>query len=259
MRKWPNKLYEPRVENLGDFLNGLPVVSGISKAIGEPVKFVVNPALRKINGFREFMEFQPFISELVYRDEMVIMDEKSYLTLSYADNEFKELTERPLRPIETMRWKFFVNTYYPQLKWEVDDDLVLQVYDNYMCDDPLFNDYYFVGDRWNQVIDKRRDWEILANSLLFVDGSKFFFLPYDKFTIMDCAWHIKFSSKPFISTFTGSGMLGDLLKKETWCVYDDSMIPLWNGMPIEYSYWKHFYKNRNNRLVHINHPSLRML
>lgn len=261
--KLPNKIYEPRVQNFGDWLNGLPVVSGLYKSVGEPLKYVCNPALRRIKGFREFMEHQECISELLFRDEMIVMDEASYLTISYANDEFKDLGYRPNRPIETIRWEKFVKDYYPKIPWEVDDDFELKVIepecsgcmDAFLNDRGISHDMFVVGDRWSQVTDKRRNWEILANSLKFIDGSKFYFLRFED-DLMTNAQIIKWSYKPFISTFTGAGMLADLLNKESLCLYDDSMCPTWNGAPIEYSYFKHYYFNRGSTLLHIDDPKL---
>lgn len=251
--KLPNKIYEPRVQNFGDWLNGLPVVSGLYKSVGEPLKYVCNPALRRIKGFREFMEHQECISELVYRDEMIIMDEASYLTLSYANDEFKDLGYRPNRPIETIRWEKFVKDYYPKIPWEVDDDFELKVEDIQNPEAFLnmfgINEHmHVVGDRWGQIIDKRREWGVLANSLKFIDGSRFYFLEYEKYDLMTNAQIIKYSPKPFISAITGIGILTDLMKEEAIILWDKSM-ENWDGMDIEFDYWRHYYFDRKTEFL----------
>lgn len=246
------KVWSPQIINLGDFFNIFPVLSGIAKAT-EPLKLVVPPNFRQFNGFREFLEFQPFVHELFFQDEIMNMDQSSYMIVTYSPEEYKSLVKRPNRPIETMRAELFVRHSYPDFKFDVDDDFTLQVsYEDYK------RDTYIVGDRWSQVIDSRRDFNILKNSGLFENPFVFEFLDYSK-PLMDNAALILSSNKPFIGTFTGSGMLADLLKKENWCVYDDSMLPLWNEMPIEYSYWKHYYSNRPNKLMHIDDVSLKDL
>lgn len=234
------KVYSPQVLNLGDFLNAFPVLSGLSKMAGEPLRLVVPDQFRQFNGFRDFMECQPCIGELVFRNEILNMDEKDYVVTTYSEYEFKDLTERPNRPIETMRHERFIRQNYPSLKWEVDDDFTLIT--NYI---EFPRDTVIIGDRWAQVSDTRRAWNILKDSGLFDNPSRFEFLDYTR-PLLENAALILSSSQPFIGTFTGSGMMADLLKKETFCLYDNSMIdPPWNGAPIEYSYWKHFYADRS--------------
>lgn len=256
------KLWCPNVFNLGDFFNCLPVVSGLAKSHGEQIHFVVPDCFQKIFGFREFMEFQPCIGKLVFRCEVLNMDEASYIVTTYTPNDFRHLTERPNRPTETMRHGDFINqNYYARTEdppnWFVDDDFLFHVDDIAV---PSTEGRYVVGDRWSKVTDTRRSWNILKDSGLFDDPEKFYFLDYETYSLMDNACIINNSEKPFLGTFTGSGMLADLLGKENYCLYDDSMLdPPWNGMPIEFSYWKHYYADRPNKLFHLNDPFLRTL
>ncbi len=245
------KVYCPVTNNLGDFINVMPVFSGLAKSLGDTIRLVVSDQHKKINGFREFFEYQPMFDEVVFRSEVMGMDESTYIFVSYSDYEFKDLTERPNRPIETMRHEKFVRDHYQHLNFQVDDDLILQVYKDKMVKEGRI----IVGDRWSNIVDTRRDWNILQKSGHFNDETKYHFLDYDD-TLMENACLIAHSDKPFIGTFTGSGMLADLLGVENWCLYDDSMLPLWNDMPIEYSYWKHYYANRNNHLCHVNDPAI---
>lgn len=235
------------VQNLGDFFNAMPVISGISKALNESVRLIVSPKLRAINGFREFMEFQDCIGECFFRDEIINMNEEGYTTLHYSREEFRNLKERPNRPIETMRHERWIHDSYKTFNWEVDDDFKFMVYPTYMASDmPL----YVVGDRWlNNDTDTRRSSFILKDSGVF-DDPKYHFLDYTN-TLMNNAYLIV-ACQEFYGTFTGSGMLADLLGVPNYCVYCDDMVnPPWNNAPIEYSYWKHYYADRPNQLIHI--------
>ena len=251
------KLWCPNVYNTGDLFNAMPVVSGLSKAFGDQVRFVVPDCFQQIFGFKEFMEFQPCIKELVFRCEVLNMDESSYIVTTYTQNDFRGLTERPIRPTETMRHQEFIRENYPNITWMVDDNFKFHVDDIAV---PSTEGKYVIGDRWSKVSDTRRAWNIFRDSGLFDDESKFYFLDYETYSLMDNACIINNSEKPFLGTFTGSGMLADLLGKENYCLYDDSMVdPPWNGMPIEFSYWKHHYANRPNKLFHLNDPFIRNL
>lgn len=246
------KILCDRTHNLGDFINVMPVFSGLAKACGDTIRLVVSDQHKKIKGFREFFEYQPMFHEVLFRSEVFGMREETYTIVSYSEEEFKFLTERPNRPIETLRHEKFVRDNYQHLTFEVDDDLILETDETIDLSD-WSKELRIVGDRWSSVIDTRRSWNILKDSGHF-DDEKFHFLDYDQ-SLMWNASIIKYSNHPFIGTFTGSGMLADLLGVENWCFYDQSMIdPPWNGMPIEYSYWKHYYSSRNNHLCHVNDP-----
>lgn len=243
------KVYSPTVLNFGDFLNAFPVLSGLANMAGEPLRLVVPGDFRKFNGFREFMEYQPCIGELVYRDEILNMDESSYTLTCYSSEEFRDLTVRPNRPIETMRHERFIRYTYPNLIWEVDDEFTLTTWGT-----DYARDVTIVGDRWAQVSDTRRAWNILKDCGLFDDETKFQFLDYSKPLIDNCALILS-SNHPFIGTFTGSGMMADLVRQPNICLWDDSMVG-WNGADISYSYWKHYYSDRENTLMSIEEYSL---
>lgn len=244
------KIYCPWTNNLGDFLNVMPVFSGLAKSLGDTIRLVVADDHKKINGFKEFFLYQPMFEQVLFRSEVIGMEENTYTIVAYSQEEFKHLTERPNRPIETMRHEKFVRDNYPHLTFEVDDDLILQT-TNPWYNGPKTN-MIIVGDRWSSVVDTRRSWNILKDSGHFNDETKFQFLDYSH-SLMENACLIQQSNKSFIGTFTGSGMLADLLGVESVCLWDDSMIG-WNGAPIEYSYWKHYYTDRNNHLCHVNDP-----
>jgi hypothetical protein len=64
------------------------------------------------------------------------------------------------------------------------------------------------------------------------------------------AYKIKHSTHPFISTFTGISGIADLLKKDQLVLWGED-IRNWDNKPIEYSFMKHYYGNRNSKLLYI--------
>ena len=67
---------------------------------------------------------------------------------------------------------------------------------------------------------------------------------------MENAHFIKHTNKPFISTFTGVSVIADLLNKDQIVLWGED-IRDWDNKPIEYSFEKHFYKNRNSKLMYV--------
>lgn len=242
-------LYCPNVLNLGDFLNCMPVVSGLYKTWNEPLKFVVPDSMKIIKGFREFMEYQPMFDSVYFRSEILNMDESKYTIITYSKEEFRGLTERPNRPIETNRHREFLNVYYPELEFEVDDDFYFMVDDLDLSSVPDYTpEKIIVADRWSKVTDTRRNHSIFANNSKFQDKNNYYFFDYENLSLMQVAKMFYDAEFPNYVTFTGSGMLADLIENTSNRVcWDDSMI-YWNNAPIEYSYWKHFYANRSNTL-----------
>lgn len=245
----PLNIFVPRTHNFGDFLNTMPVISGLHKSLGQKIKLVVPNSMNQIKGFRNFMEYQGIFTDVYFRNEVFNMDEGSYIFVTYSDEEFRNLTTRPVVPIETMRNEKFVRDHYPDLHWEVDNDFELQVYINYGVN---FDQRKWVcGDRWlKPTTDIRRASNILKDSGLFED-SKYQFLDYND-DVMTNAMMIKSSIHPFIGTYTGSSVIADLLKKKHYVLHNDDMInPPWNNAPIEYSFWKHYYGNRFAESIHV--------
>jgi hypothetical protein len=241
------------VYNFGDFLNCLPVISGIYKSVGDTIKFVIPDQLRIVKGIREFLEFQPMFESVYFRSEIINMDEKSYLVTCYSQEEFRNYSERPNRPIETQRHEKFIRDHYPDLNFKVDDSFYLQLDVNINLENIEGYDpnTIIIGDRWSKVTDTRRDCNIFQKHESYQNLDKFYYLNYDNDLMLN-ANILQRSNNINYVTFTGSGMLADLIYGTNNVVFwDDSMVN-WNNAPIEYSYWKHFYADRNNKLVHIN-------
>jgi hypothetical protein len=138
--------------------------------------------------------------------------------------------------------------------------LMFDVDDEYTIKTPELNievkDAYYVGDRWAiGEIDTRRKTHILSHL------SDCEFINFDN-DMLTNAYIIKNLKKPFITNFTGVGMMADLLNKELFCVWKaedwnpefrvGNDVSWDNGKNIDKVFEKHFYLNRKGRLVHAN-------
>jgi hypothetical protein len=225
--------------NLGDFANALPVISGISKYKNEKIHLIIRPEMRKFNGIKELLKYQPMIEDVDFSDDLLVfgsvMNLSSWTRMDQEDEN---------RPVETCRYENWVNDNYRML-FEVDDKFELQV-----KDEPMeFTDLYIIGDRWNHpTIDTRRKTQVVKDGVN-PDESKVHYLDYSK-PIMENLNLIRYSYKPFITTFTGIGILADLMNKETIVCWDEDM-RMWDGHPVEFDFKRHYYGDRKSKLVYV--------
>jgi hypothetical protein len=229
--------------NLGDFCNALPVISGISKYKSEKIHLVIRPEMRKFNGIKEFLKYQPMIEEVDFSDDLITFGD--IMTISSWTRMDQENENRP---IETCRYENWVNDNYRML-FEVDDDFEIKVFPMFTDD---VSDKTIIGDRWSSKqdpsIDARRNTNVIENGVN-LDSSKVFYLDYSK-PIMYNLNIIKNNPKPFITTFTGIGIISDLMNKETIVGWDEDMRN-WDGHPVEFDFKRHYYGNRKSKLVHV--------
>lgn len=232
------KIYMPLSGNLGDTVNVLPILSGIYKETGYKITLLVTERMKMFLGFREFLLFQDFIADVLYASD--IAPDKSFYKLSLVD----DFQKHPVRPWETQRlYEYFLKKY--KLNFSIDDNLIINVPDVEWKDD-----FFVIGDRQvNSQLDQRRKFDVLRNSGKFSDSSCFY-LDYKQPILTNLAI-IKASSKPFISTFTGISILADLMGKETQVFYSDDLVN-WDNKPVEYSFNKHFYRDRKSKLFALN-------
>ena len=229
--------------NLGDFANALPVISGIAKYTKEPVDLIIRGEMRKFNGIKELLLYQPCIKSVEFDDEVFFNGAMNLSSWTRMDQEDAN------RPIETCRYENWVNDNHRML-FQVDDDFELQV-----KDEPMeFTDLYIIGDRWNHpTIDTRRKTQVVKDGVN-PDESKVHYLDYSK-PIMENLNLIRYSYKPFITTFTGVGILADLMNKETIVCWDEDM-RMWDGHPVEFDFKRHYYGDRKSKLVYVKDITL---
>jgi hypothetical protein len=237
------KIYLNSTANLGDFVQALPVLSGISKKYGK-IDFIIKKEMRKFKGIIEFLMYQDIFQTVFFEDDVFIYGE--VYTISSWTREDKG---DPNRPIETCRYENWMRDNY-RLDFRVDDDFVIKTPEY----DVEVKDTYYVGDRWNRGdIDARRETNILSHL------DKYEFLDYNNDLLLNC-YIIRKSTKPFITNFTGIGMIADLLNKECYVVWKaedwkpefrvGDNISWDNGKDINKIFEKHFYLNRKAKLVH---------
>jgi hypothetical protein len=242
------RIYLSGTANLGDFLNAMPVLSGLSKSYGK-YELIVRGAMRKFVGIKEFLEYQDLFSFVTFDDEVFMYGEMIQLS-SWPMREDKN---DPNRPTETCRYENWMNDHYKST-FNVDDDFIVKTPEY----DIEVKDEYYVGDRWAVGdIDDRRETHILSHL------DKFNFIDYNR-PMLENAYIIKNLKKPFITNFTGIGMLADLCNVPLYCVWkaedwkpefridNDKNISWDNGKDIDQIFAKHFYLNRKAKLVHAN-------
>jgi hypothetical protein len=240
------KLYLTGTANLGDFLNAMPVLSGISKSVGK-YDLIIRPEMKKFNGIKEFLMYQDLFTSVDFADEVFLYGDITQLS-SWPMREDKNDSNRP---IETCRYENWMIDHY-KLNFKVDDDFVVKTPEY----DIEIQDTYYVGDRWAVgEIDDRRETHILSHL------DKYPFIDFNR-PMLENAYIIKNLKKPFITNFTGVGMLADLCNVPLYCVWKaEDWKPefrvgndvTWdNGKNIDKVFEKHFYLNRKAKLVHAN-------
>lgn len=246
------------IHNLGDFILCLPVLSGLVKKNKQKMVLVIHSSLRRFREIRELLLFQNLFDFVFFSDE-ILETAQSYI-VAKNDQEIVRINAETFslndtsyavsdfRPYYVQRYyENFVNQY--SINFEVDDDFVLNAPDYNL----EFEEKIIVGDRnspeLNPLIDMRRIPEPIKKSNQ-LSSDKFHFLDYTKGLMTNCSI-IKNSKKPFISTFTGMGMIGDLLHKECIITWGEDLRN-WVGYPIEYTYRMFFYANRKSKLIYIN-------
>lgn len=227
------KLHLNSTANLGDFLNALPVLSGIYKSTSEKIYLIIRKEMRKFKGFKELLMYQDIFEDVVFEDEVFVSGVKILSSWAREDKNNEN------RPIETCRYENWLKDNYG-MEFDVDDNFILQVPELNM----QFDDEYYCGDRWSGPdIDTRRK----SNTLADIGNVRY--LDYND-DIIENAYIIKNCKPPFISTFTGISGIADLLNKDQVVLWSDEL-KNWDDKPIEYSFEKHYYGNRKSTLMYI--------
>ena len=232
------RIYMPMSGNVGDTFSVMPVLSGIFKSTGHKTHLVVKNKMKMFNGVKEFLELQDCIYKLDFESELTVDD--SFNVMSLVD----DFEKHPIRPWETVRLDEYFKRRY-NFNYDVDDDFEFKV-------PPVdfSTEKFLVGDRmFHNNMDQRRKFNMLESSgKLSVDSC--YFLDYN-LPMATVAYIIKNSSKPFFTTFTGISTIADLLNKEMVVLWSDELRN-WDNKPIEYSYNKHFYRDRKSKLLYID-------
>jgi hypothetical protein len=232
--------------NLGDFLNAMPVLSGIAKTCGL-IDFTIRDDMSKFTGIKEFLMFQGIFSDVRFISERAAVGDLTFhANISSWTREDKANDDRPT---ETCRYENWMRDHFPHIPFEVDDKFEIKapVY----VDVPIMDGFY-AGDRWHHKTDPRRRENIISH----LDGCHF--LDFTQPLLVN-AYIIKNSTKPFVSCFTGVGILSDLMNKETYIVWkpedfneefrrgDDNI--WWDNKDIHQVFRKHYYGDRKSTLV----------
>lgn len=227
------KIHLNCTSNLGDFLNVLPVLSGIKNAYGK-FDFIIKGEMKKFKGIKEFLMYQDLFDSVEFDDDIFFT---GALILSSWTREDKN---NDSRPIETCRYENWLKDNY-KLDFIVDDGFVLKVQELNL---PVDQSRPYCGDRWsgNNIDARRNSW-----TLAHIAGLNS--LDYNN-DLMTNAYYIKNSKLPFVSTFTGISIIADLLNKQQMVLWGED-IRNWDNKPIEYSFEKHFYKTRNSKLMYL--------
>lgn len=236
-------VYSPRIHNLGDFMHCLPTLSGLYKKTGEQLSFGICNRLERFKGIKELLQYQDMFEEVKFMHEITQPSDR-YIIVDDVGNERGDNNS----PICVRRFhNFIVDNYL--IDYEIDNDFVLKI-ENLNLD---VADKTIIGDRWSPNdapdVDTRRKSNLIKDSGV-IDESKSHYLDYTKDLMYNCNL-IRYSHAPFITTFTGIGIVADLMYKETVVLWDEDMRN-WQGWGVEHDFKLHYYQNRNSKLVNIN-------
>jgi hypothetical protein len=237
------KVYVCQTDALGDFLNCVTVLSGLNKSYGK-YDLIIKSRAKRFKGLREFLLYQNLFSNVYFDDEVLI----DSTTIMMGNWDYREEGNNPNRPSETNRYYNWLQDHY-KMEFSIDDD-----FEATFPELDIVTPECIVGDRWkNDMTDDRRK----SNTLAHLEN--FSFLDYTQDVLTNC-FLIKRSTKPLITNFTGVAVLADLLKKESYIVWKPEdwnsefvvgdNITWDNGRDINKVFNKHFYLDRNCKLVH---------
>ena len=239
------KVFSPRIQNLGDFIHCLPTLSGLYKTFGEKISLGICDRMQRFRGIKELLSYQEMFCEVKFmHEENLNLSTNQYIVI---DDSGKE-RDFGNSAIVCHRFHNFVVDNY-NIEYKIDDDFELLI--------PKYDiDYHenkiIVGDRWSPKdapdVDVRRKSNLIEESEILPKDSCFY-LDYSADLLYNCSL-IKYNSGPFVTTFTGIGIVADLMKKETYVLWDEDMRN-WQGWGVEYDFKMHYYRDRNSKLVYI--------
>jgi hypothetical protein len=237
------RVISPRIHNLGDFAHCLPVLSGLHKRVEEKLSFVICDRLQRFRGLKELLLAQDIFEEVLFVSELKTGPQQCILLDDTGTDE--GYGDRPIAVQKT--YTFIRDTF--KIDFECDDDFILK-----FPDVLIYNQWnkIIIGDRWSPKdapdVDTRR-YSNLIEASGCIPKDKAHYLDYTRDLIYNLNL-IKYNSKPFVTTFTGIGILADLMKKDLFVLWDEDMRN-WQGLPVEHDFDLHYYKNRNGKLKYI--------
>ena len=128
----------PRIANLGDFANCLPVLSGLYKQLNDRFHFVICDRLQRFKGIRELLLCQHMFEEVSFVSEGKF-DPNNCLLIDDTGH-FENTGNVPM--VTTSYANFIRDTY--KIQFEIDTDFELMV--PWACDS-YHTDKIIVGDR----------------------------------------------------------------------------------------------------------------
>lgn len=236
----------PRIHNLGDFANCLPALSGLHKSTGEKIHFSISNQLGRFNGLKQLLCLQEMFADVILESEE--KKDSKYINIHDQSDE----DSQTVVPSATLR---YANSLYSQnIEFEIDEDFEMNVpklgFD-------YLEDTILIGDRWSSKedsnLDSRRASYMIKDSGI-LNHKKTLQLDYKKDLVYNCSL-VKYNPNIFVTTFTGIGILADLMKKDQYIVWGEDLRD-WAGKPIEYSFELHYFKNRNSKLCYVEDFSL---
>jgi hypothetical protein len=233
----------PRIHNLGDFVNCLPALSGLHKATGEQIHFIICDRLQQFKGIKQLLSSQEMFSKVQFVNENPnVLD---YILIDDTGSDDNPGNS----PLSTVRYANFIRKHY-NFTFDIDEDFELRVPKNVVIDT---TNTIVVGDRWSldlaKELDTRRYSNMIESSGIMKDKPAYY-LDYTHDLVYNCNI-IKQNTKPFVTTFTGIGIIADLMKKDSYILWGED-IRNWDNKPVEYSFERHYFKNRNAKLVYLN-------
>jgi hypothetical protein len=233
----------PRIHNLGDFANCLPVVSGLYKYTNRKIWFVICDRLQRFKGIKELLLQQEMFEKVTFYSEEQF-DHNNCIVMDDTGSEYGP----GHRPMATQKYSSFLNNNY-RVDIPVDDDFELSVS---KLNIDFQENKLLVGDRWSPKdapdVDDRR-YSNMIESENIIPKEVAFYLDYSKDLVYNCSL-IKYNPNPLITTFTGIGILADLMKKDVYILWGED-VRNWQGKPIDYSYHMHYYGDRKSVLQYV--------
>lgn len=234
------KIYLNCTANLGDFMNAYPVLAGL--AADKKIDLVIRHEMQKFLHFRELLYYQDIFNSINYDNE--VSTHGHYILSSWTRMDRNDSQ----RPIETCRYENWLRDNY-QIDFVVDDNCILQIPE---IDVDVSHDLVIVGDRWgfeqDHTVDTRRYSNVIRNAAN-LDPNKVHYLDYTRSIFENCAI-IKNNPNWFVTTFTGIGIIADLMNKPTIVCWDEDM-RIWDGQPVEFDWHRHYYNNRQSKLCYV--------